>query len=86
MAPTSLSCKECKAEYPLDARYVCEACFGPLEVSYETVGADAAEIKRKIQAGSAGIWRYCRLPALHGPPSRSARARADAAGARRPPG
>ncbi len=58
MAPTSLTCKECKTEYPLDARYVCEACFGPLEVIYESAGADAAEIKRKIQAGSAGIWRY----------------------------
>ena len=58
MAPTALSCKECKAEYPLEARYVCEACFGPLEVAYETTGADADEIKRKIQAGTAGIWRY----------------------------
>jgi threonine synthase len=58
MAPTSLSCKECKTEYPLEAHYVCEACFGPLEVSYESSGADAGEIKRKIQAGSAGIWRY----------------------------
>jgi len=58
MAPTSLSCKECKAEYPLGASYFCEACFGPLEVTYETAGSDAAEIKRKIQAGSAGIWRY----------------------------
>lgn len=58
MAPTALICKECKAEYPLEAHYVCEACFGPLEVAYATAAADAVEIKRKIQAGSAGIWRY----------------------------
>src|SRR5918997_2483419 len=58
MAPKALSCKECAEEYPLDARYFCEACFGPLEVNYESEGADAAELKRKIQAGSAGIWRY----------------------------
>jgi threonine synthase len=58
MAPTALTCKECKTEYPLEARYFCEACFGPLEVTYATADADAAEIKRKIQAGSAGIWRY----------------------------
>ena len=29
-----LKCKECKTEYPLEARYVCERCFGPLEVAY----------------------------------------------------
>ena len=58
MAPTALSCKECGTRYPLDARYVCEACFGPLEVAYEAERADAAELRRKIQAGSAGIWRY----------------------------
>ncbi|MDQ3758999.1 MAG: threonine synthase [Actinomycetota bacterium] len=58
MAPKVLSCKECGTEYPLLARYFCEACFGPLEVSYESDGADAAELKRKIQAGPAGIWRY----------------------------
>ena len=34
MPPESLRCKECKTTYPLDARYVCERCFGPLEVAY----------------------------------------------------
>ena len=34
MAIDALHCKECRAEYDLDARYVCERCFGPLEVSY----------------------------------------------------
>jgi threonine synthase len=58
MAPTALSCKECGAQYPLDARYVCESCFGPLEVAYEAVEDDPAELRRKIQAGPAGIWRY----------------------------
>ena len=58
MAPKALSCKECGTEYPLDARYVCESCFGPLEVAYEPAGADAEELRRKIQAGPAGIWRY----------------------------
>ena len=58
MAPTALRCKECKAEYALDASYFCEACFGPLEVAYEWGGADPRALKRKIQAGSTGIWRY----------------------------
>jgi threonine synthase len=58
MAPKALSCKECGTEYPLDARYVCESCFGPLEVAYESAGADPEGLRRKIQAGPAGIWRY----------------------------
>jgi threonine synthase len=58
MAPTSLSCKECGTAYPLEARYVCEQCFGPLEVAYDHSGLEPAEAKRKIQAGPAGIWRY----------------------------
>jgi threonine synthase len=59
MPPQSLRCKECKTEYPLDARYVCSRCFGPLEVAYESRdAADPAELKRRIQAGPHSIWRY----------------------------
>jgi len=58
MAPTSLSCRECGKTYALEARYVCEQCFGPLEVAYDHSGLDPAEAKRKIQAGPHGIWRY----------------------------
>jgi threonine synthase len=58
MAPTSLSCRECGTAYPLEARYVCEQCFGPLEVAYDHSALDPSEAKRKIQAGPAGIWRY----------------------------
>jgi threonine synthase len=58
MAVESLKCKECGAEYPLEAHFVCEKCFGPLEVTYDFSGLDAAEARRKIQAGSRGIWRY----------------------------
>ena len=58
MAPTTLSCKECGHTYPLEAHYVCEQCFGPLEVTYDHSGFDPAAAKRKIQAGPADIWRY----------------------------
>jgi threonine synthase len=59
MPPTSLRCKECRAEYPLEARYVCERCFGPLEVAYEERhGADADELRRRVQAGPHSLWRY----------------------------
>jgi threonine synthase len=58
MAVQELRCKECGTGYPLEARFVCDECFGPLEVSYDFTGLDPAEAKRKIQAGSRGIWRY----------------------------
>jgi threonine synthase len=58
MAVESLKCKECGETYPLEASFVCEQCFGPLEVAYDFSGLDAAEARRKIQAGSRGIWRY----------------------------
>jgi len=54
----SLKCKECGEKYPLDARYVCDVCFGPLEVAYDFSGLDAAEVKRRIQGGPQDIWRY----------------------------
>ncbi len=53
-----LRCKECRTEYPLEALYVCEQCFGPLEVSYDLTGLDPEALKRKIQAGPLSIWRY----------------------------
>src|SRR6476620_1415143 len=58
MAPEALVCKECESRYPLEASYVCEHCFGPLEVSYDCADFEPGEARRKIQAGSRGIWRY----------------------------
>jgi threonine synthase len=58
MSLDSLRCKECGSTYELDAHYFCEKCFGPLEVAYDHSALDAAEAKRRIQAGSQGIWRY----------------------------
>jgi threonine synthase len=58
MPAQALQCKECHAEYPLEARYVCDNCFGPLEVSYDYSALDAESVRRKIQAGPNDIWRY----------------------------
>jgi threonine synthase len=58
MAIEALKCKECGTTYPLEARYVCDDCFGPLEVAYDFSGLDAAETRRRIQAGPQSIWRY----------------------------
>ncbi len=57
MSVQSLKCKECASEYELGATYFCERCFGPLEVKYDHSELDAETAKRRIQAGSRGIWR-----------------------------
>src|SRR4051795_3415380 len=68
MAVEALKCKECGESYPLEARFVCEQCFGPLEVAYDFSGLDAEETRRKIQAGSRGIWRYADFLPFDGKP------------------
>jgi len=75
MAAETLICRECRATYPLDARYVCEKCFGPLEVGYaKLAGIDLDELRRRIQGGPQNIWRYADfLPLEGGPPGPSGR-------------
>jgi threonine synthase len=68
MPADALKCKECQTAYPLDARYVCERCFGPLEVAYRPPDASPAELKRRIQAGPHTLWRYADFLPLTGPP------------------
>jgi threonine synthase len=83
LAVSHLQCKECKAHYPLEALYVCERCFGPLEASYDhdrlTTASgggarDVGELRRRIQGGPQNIWRYADfLPLAEGPPGPSGR-------------
>jgi threonine synthase len=69
MPPESLRCKECQTTYPLDARYVCERCFGPLEVAYAPrTDTDADELKRRIQTGPHSLWRYSDFLPVQAPP------------------
>jgi threonine synthase len=68
MSVDSLKCKECGARYEPDASFACERCFGPLEVAYDHSSHDAAEAKRRIQAGSQGIWRYADFLPFEGRP------------------
>jgi threonine synthase len=58
MPGEALKCKECSTTYPLEARYACERCFGPLEVAYGARESSPDELKRRIQAGPHSLWRY----------------------------
>ena len=55
----ALKCRECGREYPLSREYVCEECFGPLDVVYEY---DSIELDpRAFQGRPRTIWRYSEL-------------------------
>src|SRR5438067_7239553 len=71
MAVSHLECKECKATYPLEALYVCERCFGPLEAAYRYGAArgDVGELRRRIEGGPQNTGRYADVLPLHGGPS-----------------
>ncbi|MFN3966095.1 MAG: pyridoxal-phosphate dependent enzyme, partial [Endomicrobiia bacterium] len=63
-----LKCRECGREYPKEPLYVCEYCFGPLEVVY-----DYEEIKKKltkqlIASRDKNLWRYKELLPIDGEP------------------
>ncbi len=74
MAIDALRCKECGTEYDLGAHYVCERCFGPLEVSYTHAPiADVAAARRRIQGGPQNIWRYADFLPLAAQPGPSRR-------------
>jgi threonine synthase len=76
MAVSHLECRECGHSYPLEALYVCERCFGPLEVAYahDRSRLDLSELRRRIQGGPQNIWRYADfLPLVGGPPGPSGR-------------
>ena len=68
MSIENLKCKECGSTFELGASYFCENCFGPLEVTYDLSALDATEAKRRIQAGSQGIWRYADFLPFEGRP------------------
>ena len=72
MAAKQLKCRECGTEYPLQARYVCSQCFGPLEVGYDHDRlADVGEMRRRIQGGPQNMWRYHDFLPLAGPQPRT---------------
>src|SRR3954470_15748321 len=72
MAAKQLKCRECATEYPLEARYVCSRCFGPLEVDYDHSGlTDVGAVRRRIQGGPQNMWRYHDFLPLEGPQPRT---------------
>jgi threonine synthase len=54
----SLRCRECRNEYEPKFRYICEECFGPLDVVYN-FGSDIN--KHTFNSREKNYWRYFEL-------------------------
>ena len=54
----SLQCRECGSEYPVEPQYVCDFCFGPLEVSYDYDAVARVISRERINKGPLTMWRY----------------------------
>ena len=57
MARTSLQCRECKKEYETAFKYICDECFGPLDVNYDFPSVN----KNTFANREHTYWRYFEL-------------------------
>lgn len=65
---SGLKCRECGREYPVDPIYVCEFCFGPLEVVYAYEKIKKVLTKKNIEKRHKSLWRYKELLPIDGDP------------------
>jgi threonine synthase len=64
-----LKCRECSREYPKEPLYVCEYCFGPLEVDYDYERIKRKLTKEVIEHRPKNLWRYRELMPIDGEPT-----------------
>jgi threonine synthase len=64
----NLKCRECAREYPIEPIYVCEFCFGPLEVDYDYKKISKSINREKIEQRKNNLWRYRELLPIDGNP------------------
>ncbi len=64
-----LRCRECGREYPKDPLYVCEYCFGSLEVTYDYESIKTQLTKEAISRRPKNLWRYRELLPIDGSPT-----------------
>jgi threonine synthase len=57
LARTSLQCRECKKEYESTFKYICDECFGPLDVKYDFPTITKNTFSNREQT----YWRYFEL-------------------------
>src|SRR3989338_10632896 len=65
----TLKCRECGREYPKEALYVCEYCFGSLEVVYNYEKIKEILTRKEIESRPENLWRYKGLLPIEGKPT-----------------
>ncbi len=61
-----LQCRECRTEYPVSPRAICEECFGPLEVTYDYESLRHRFRPDSLAARGCSMWRYRELLPVEG--------------------
>ncbi len=64
-----LRCRECGREFPPKALFVCEYCFGSLEVDYDYAAIQGKLTRERIESRPRSIWRYRELLPIDGDPT-----------------
>lgn len=64
-----LRCRECGRPYPKEALFVCEYCFGPLEVDYDYDRIKKKLTRKEIESRPGNMWRYRELMPIDGVPT-----------------
>ena len=64
-----LRCRECGRDFPSKALFVCEYCFGSLEVDYDYPSIQEQLTRREIESRPHNIWRYRELLPIDGEPT-----------------
>jgi threonine synthase len=65
---TTLRCRACETEYPLEAIGTCSRCFGPLDPTYDRGELARTATRERIEAGPLSLWRYAPLLPVAAPP------------------
>ncbi len=66
-AVEGLRCREYGRTYAIEARHVCDFCFGPLEVVYDYDKMRASVSRASIAAGPPNLWRYAEMLPINFP-------------------
>lgn len=64
-----LKCRECGREYPANVLFVCEYCFGSIEVAYDYDKIKKVLTRQEIGRRPENMWRYKELLPLSREPS-----------------
>jgi len=63
-----MKCLECGRQYNISPIYMCEFCFGPVDIVYDYKGIKKVLTKKKIEKREGNLWRYRELLPIDGDP------------------